>query len=254
MTIERVFEASRLNHIANDPGVYPWVAGALQGPIDLSLVAADPSNVALLWSHGACVFRRHQVGLYEVHTMVLPAGRGARTIDCVRECLHWMFCHTDAVEIWTRAPRGNLGARALAKSIGGTLEFTAERGWIKDEIVVPAAIFALKIQDWMRDAPELPAFGAEFHMKLEDEYRRLGKSEPVHPDDAIHDRYVGAAVEMIRGGQPFKAQIFFNRWAHMAAYQEMRIVGTDPVMVDIHDAVLEVHGGSFFVAECRLAG
>lgn len=252
--IERVFEASRLNHIANDPGVYPWIAGAIQGMLDLSDVVRDPGNIALLWSHGACIFRRHQSGLYEAHTMVLPAGRGGRTIDHVRECLHWMFCCTDAVEIWTRAPQGNLGARALARAIGGVLEFTAARGWVKDGGVVPAAIFTLKIQDWIRDAPELPAIGYEFHVKLQEEYARLGKSEPIHPEDETHNRNVGAAAEMIRGGQPFKAQIFYNRWAHMSAYQELNIVGTDPVLVDISDAVLEVHGGSFFVAECRLAG
>lgn len=249
MQIERVHDAARLNQIVNDPSVYPWVHGNVEGPLDLSGIVADPRHVALVGRHGGVLFVQHGPGIYEAHTQVLPEGRGTWTVEMVRAALQWMFTHTDAVEIGTRVPKGNLAARALAKTIGGRLQFRAERGWQMDGVIVWADIFALSIQDWMRDAPGLADIGEWFHRTLAAEYERLGHAEPIHPDDAAHDRYVGAAVAMMRGGQPFKAAIFYNRFAIMAGVLPITILQTDPIMVGIREGVvLELHGQNFFVA------
>mgnify|MGYP003654839164 CR=1 FL=1 len=39
-----------------------------------------------------------------------------------------------------------------------------------------------------------------------------------HEDDAVHDRYVGAAISMIRCGNADKAETVYNKWALMAGY------------------------------------
>jgi hypothetical protein len=247
--IERVFDGEKINRIVNDPSVYPWVRGVCEGPLDLGPLLADKRHVCLVGEFGGCLFTQQSPGIYEVHSQFLPQGRGEHAIKVVREALHWMFTRTDAVEIWTRCPKGNLAARALARAIGGREEMTVARGWVQDGKIIPAAIFSMTVQEWMKTSPDLVEIGAWFHAKLEDEFKLAGYSEPVHDDDPNHNRYVGAAVEMIRGGQPSKGVIFYNRFALMAGYAPISVVGFDPVMINIRDATLEMHGKNFFVSD-----
>ena len=104
--------------------------------------------------------------------------------------------------------------------------------------------YEIRRSDWSSDVCSSDLW---FHRCLDREFARAGRADDVHGDDEIHDRYVGAAVEMIRGGQPHKGAVFYNRFADMAGYERVKILGTDPVVVDIRNAVLEVHGQNFFL-------
>ena len=245
--IARAKDARRLNEIVNHPSVLPWVKGSIEGPLDLSVPVADQRNVTLVGEHGAVLFHRHQPGFYEAHTQVLPGGRGVWTVLFVQSCLHWLFTRTDAFEIATKCPRGNLAAKALARAIHGTFEFTNQRGWVKDGAYIPADIYSLKIQDWARQAPGLVERGEWFHDRLEEEFTRHAIQEPPHPDDETHDRYVGTACEMMLGGQPVKGVAFYNRWAVMAGYEPVKVISLEPLTIDIKSAVICVTGGDFKV-------
>lgn len=240
INLTREPDASKLNAVINDPSIYPWVKGFLDGPIDLTAAVADESNICLMAEHGGVIFHRHQMGLFEVHTQILPAGRGPWAVAMAQEAAKYMFCRTDAMEIMTKVPKGNFAARALTKAIGGSFEFTNKRGWVKDGQIIPADIFRLTIQDWIRTAPNLVERGHLFHERLEAEFTRLGVSEASHDDDDTHDRYVGAACEMILGGQPQKGIIFYNRWAALADYKQVGIVSLNPLLIDIRNAVVAV--------------
>jgi hypothetical protein len=247
--IKRTFDAARLNEIINHPSVHPWVCGRTQGYLDMTPLVENRDNVLLTGEHGALLFILLQPGLYEVHSQCLPEGRGEWMLSFVRACLHWMFTRTAAVEIMTHCPKGNLAARALAKAIGGRLEFRNPRGWFKDGETVFTDVFSLKIQDWMREAPGLEERGAWFHDRLEREYARVGFAEPVHDHDATHDRYVGAACEMILGKQVQKGVIFYNRWARMAGYAVCDVASLQPAAINIRDALLIIpENGDFYVA------
>lgn len=244
--IERVFDGEKINRIVNDPSVYPWVRGVCEGPLDLGPLLSDKRHICLMGEFGGCLFTQQSPGIYEVHSQFLPQGRGEQAINTVREALHWMYTRTDAVEIWTRCPKGNLGARALARAIGGREEMTVARGWVQDGKIITAAIFSLTIQEWMKTAPMLVEAGHWFHERLEEEWKFLGIQEPFHEDDESHNRFVGACVEMIRNGQPHKGAIFYNRVAAMEGKLPIRIIGLDPIVVDIGHLALEVHGQNFF--------
>lgn len=250
--IERSYCAERINAIVNHPSVYPWVKGTIEGPIDLSDVVADTRHVLLVGEHGGVLFIQHHPLLYEAHTQVLPEGRGKWAFGMARAALHWMFCRTGAQEIVTKIPRGNHAARGLTTALKFRCEFTAARGWVMAGKVVPADIVTLPIQQWMHDAPGLEERGQWFHRRLTQEYERLGKTEQRHHDDASHDRYVGAAAEMLLGGQPHKAAHFYNRWAVMAGYEPIAVLSEDdPVTIDIRDAILVMRGDDFEVQRCR---
>lgn len=253
--IERQTDARFLNRILNDPSVYPFVHGNLKGPMDASVIVADPANVLLTGELGALLFVQHQPGFYEVHSQCLPEGRGAWMLSFVRACLHWMFTCTDAVDIQTRCPQGNVPALALAKRIHGRFLFTRADGWIMDGVPISADIYGLNIQDWAASAPGLVERGHWFHERLEAEYARHGVADPApHPDDETHDRYAGMACEMILGGQGHKAAVFYNRWAVMAGYAPITIIKATPptVTVDIQDAIIIVRpDGTFWVTSTR---
>lgn len=247
--IERIFDGETINRIVNDPSVYPWVRGACEGHLDLSPLLKDERHVCLMDRFGGCLFTQQSPGLYEVHTQFLPEGRGAKALSVVHEALRYMFTRTDAVEIWTRCPKGNLAARALSRAIGGREEMIVKQGWVQDGKVIPAAIFSLTIQEWMKTAPGLVEVGKWFHERLEEEWHLLGLTEAFHEDDDSHNRFVGACVEMVRSGQPHKGAIFYNRVAAMEGKHPIRVIGIDPVVIDIGQVCLEVHGRNFFAVQ-----
>jgi hypothetical protein len=249
--VERVTDPEAVNRVINNPSVLPWVRGSIEGPLDSTPVLADPRNIALFGQHGGIVFTFVQSGVYEAHTQVLPEGRGPWALQMAQAALLWLFAGTEAVEVLTRAPHGNLGALALAKAVHGELEFTNQKGWVLNGEVVPADIYSLPIQRWMRTAPNLIERGRWFHDALKREYRRLGRLDHIHDDDDVHDRYVGVAVEMILAGQAVKGVMLYNRWAAFAGYAPVQIVNLDPLMIDISEAVLLVERGTFRVIRCR---
>ncbi len=244
-TLELQNDAKRLNVIVNHPEVYPWVRGFHKSALDLTEALAQGNKICLLGKHGGLLFHLLQPGLYEVHTQILPEGRGAWALDCVRACLLWMFSRTDAVEIITRCPHGNLAAKAMARSVGLKHQFTNPQGWVMDDKAVPSDIYSLTIQDWMRTSSGLVERGQWFHHCLDAQLEKVGRTDLKHPDDVDHDRYVGAACEMVFGGQPLKAEAFYARFAMMAGYLPMRVASLAPMRIDIGTALLEVRNDDF---------
>jgi hypothetical protein len=247
-TIERAVDVQWLNHVANDPAVLPNVIGLMDPPLDLSPVIADSRNVCLIGEHGAIVFHHQMPGLYDAHPMFLEAGRGKWGTAFATAARHWLFTRTDAVEIIARCPRGNLAAKVLAKSLGFTYEMTNHRGWALGGEVVPADVYTLLIQHWMRDAPGLVERGRWFHEKLDSEHERLGASVQPSEPDLARDRYVGAAWEMILGGQTGKGLVFNSRWAAFSQDEPAELVMQEPLAIRAAGSVLIVRDGDFYAA------
>lgn len=249
--VSRHTDATFINEVVNDPSVYPWVHGVVIGPLDLTGLVANKSNHCIMGKHGGVIFTQCQPGLYEAHTQVLPEGRGKWTIKMVKSALHYIFTRTDAMEILTRVPHGNLGAKALVRSINGEFQFTRPKSWVFDHKPVDSDIYSLGVQSWMRDAKYLKRRGEWFHQRLEGEYCAMGRTIPLHEDDTNHDQYVGGAIEMIMNGQPIKGQVMYNRWATIADYMQVQMLSLEPLLFDIQEALLLVKNGDFKVVSCR---
>jgi hypothetical protein len=244
--IQRHTEAAHLNSILNHPEVHASVAYD-DKPLDLTPVMESPNVIALYGEHGGQVYHRLQPGLFEAHSAFKPEGRGEWALAATNATLKWIFTRTEAVEIVTRVPAGNVAAKALAKSIGGVHDCTLPHGWVKDGAPIPADVFSLTIQGWMKSAPTLAERGKWFHARLDAEFDRLGISEPPHDDCIVHDRYVGAACEMMFGGQPDKACVFYNRVGALAGWHPIAVANYDPLVVNIGSAILVMCGDDFFV-------
>lgn len=243
----RAIDAIRVNEIVNHPEVYPWIKGAHTEPLDLTGVIENKNNVALVGEHGCIIFIKHQAGIYECHTNVLPSGRGKWVVDYGMGVLDWMFTKTDCYEILTKCPRNNVLSALAARKCGFTLDFPTRPIWPVGEALVPVDVYSIRVQEWVRNSKYLINKGKLFHNTLEIEYNKSGKSVNIHPDDEIHDRYVGASVAMIEGGQIYKAIAFYNRWAVMSAYKTVSVVSNDPLIIDIADAKLKIFSDHFEV-------
>lgn len=247
IAIERHRTAERINAVLNDPYVRPWVADESEGPLDIERQVSNEKNILLMGEHGGCMFFNLLPGIYEVHTQVARAGRGAWTRQLTEACALWMFTRSDAYEIMTRIPEGHIGARAAALAQGMRHEFTRDnecqfRGKLGD-----VHIHSFRVQDWLPTAPDLADIGAWFHDRLHAEARRLGIADQPHGDDDNHNRYVGAAYEMAVNGQIGKALTIYNRWALASRHPTIAVVSAEPLVVKFDIGYLHFERGDIRV-------
>lgn len=248
--------AAEINRILNHPSVFPWVALPGQDKFDVSRIVVDPRVVFLRCEGGVMVLApdgEAASGMWEAHTSFLDGYRGKEALDCAREMMAWMFCHTGAMMLWTRVPVHNQAALAMIRAVGASLWFTKSKSFPTDKGPVDVRFYALPIHDWIRKAKGLVEAGKWFHRRIEEEFGRLGHANghasrwrDDHDDDD-HDRFAGACVEMIRGGQPAKGIILYNRWARVAGYREVSLISTDPVVIETDGVLIHVKGDDFKV-------
>jgi hypothetical protein len=98
--IERTHDADRINFLINHPEIRPFVGGDVTKPIDLSEAVANPANVFLGGEHGAFCCSWAGPGDYEVHTLILPSGRGKWAYEFARAGRQHMV-ELQAKHLWT---------------------------------------------------------------------------------------------------------------------------------------------------------
>jgi hypothetical protein len=118
MTLERTFDASRLDAVINHPSVKPYVSLGVDDLPSCAPLIQDTANVCLMNEHGGFVFRQFAPDQYDVHTVFLPSGRGRRALDAALEAKRIMFGEYHARRLITFVPHDNEPARKLAQSAG----------------------------------------------------------------------------------------------------------------------------------------
>lgn len=249
--IRRTMDAAFLTEVANDPQVRPFLGG--DGPLDIGQVARDPANVLLVATGrdgepvGGWVLHPILPAVYELHTMFLPAGRGKLFFAAAAEMFRFMFAETDALEIVTKCPDDNPGARMAASTVGFRERFRREGAWAPG-VGVSYRVFS--VDDWFIRDPECLAQGRAFHDALE--AAKAGTGDPLlfnHTEDEAHDRAVGAAALMVRGGNTAKGVAFYNRWAALSGYAQVHAVSN--AMIDVLEAIVWVRPDGFDVMLVR---
>ncbi len=245
LSVCREFSAEQLNTICNHPEVRPWVAAPGQKYLDLSPVVANPDNYLLMGEGGGFLFVQQEPGIYEVHSQFLPEHRGENVITAARDAERYMFTRTDCTEIRSKVPEGNVAAAAFARKMRYELQFERANAWQTESGLVGVRYYARTLNQWVNQAEELKASGEWFHHKLEEAKIASDSTIPIHDDDDAHDLYVGATVEMIQAGQIGKALSLYTRWAPFAGYGPIALIATNPVVIDIGDAILAIRGDDF---------
>lgn len=243
--ITRTLDGTFLTSVANHPDVRPYI-GPGDEALDLTQIISNPSNIALEAEGGGWVLVNLLPGVYELHTLFLPEARGKAYFRAAREALRWLFTTTDCLEVLTRCPDDNPGARMAASMVGFRERFRRDGAWAEG---VGVSYQALTFDDWVSRDPQVAHEGHDFHVLLENEKALRGSELPDHPEDEAHDRMVGAALLMAKAGKTGKAVGLFNRWACFAGYAPIQMLS--PTIADIADAILEVKDGQLRVLGVR---
>ncbi len=250
VTLRRTFDPAFLNQVVNHADVRPWLGGA--GELDVSEVVSDPRNFALVNEYGGWIVAQVDAGLYDVHSQFLPEGRTPALIEDMRAAIFFMFTQTDCVELVTRCPDNNKAALGLARAAGFRETFRREEIWpVEGDKPCGVSFQSLTIDRWRGMDDRVLAAGSWFHHRLEEEKQKSGSALMVHADDETHDRAVGAAVSMIRAGNPLKAVFSYNRWAKFAGYAPIQMIGAHPPTFDVVDAIVALKGDDMEVLLCR---
>lgn len=229
--------------IANDPAVLPFVAPHGIDRVDLKPFFENTDNVGFLYND--CGFLVHclEPGVYEVHSIALPHVRGGYVFSAATMSIRFMFLATEAMELLTRVPHGNVAATALTRKVGFEHEFSRPNGWKTADGAADVEFYAMRYPSWVRHQDWLKASGEWFHSLT-------GISED-HEDDPAHDIYVGAMVETVLGGQPDKAAFLYNRWARFAGYGTVSIVDREPLTFLVDEHLVTVTDGKVEIARCQ---
>jgi hypothetical protein len=180
--IRRTMSAAALNEIANLPEVKPFLLTAEAArrlgaePLNLAPMLANPANIALEAEHGGWVLEQMLPGCYELHTLFRPEGRGRAYFAAAWEAVRYLFAATDALEIITKCPDDNGGARMAANLMGFRERFRREDAWAPG-VGISYRVFS--VDDWFVRDPECLAAGRDFHAKLKALEREAGSRCPI---------------------------------------------------------------------------
>lgn len=146
--MNEIWDADRIERIANDPSVYPWICGRKTEPFDFKEMVKDRNNIFLFGEFGGFYFRNMDGRVFDAHSMVLPEGRGHWASQAAESALNWIFAHTNAQEVTMSVPKGNLPVRALVRLLGAEFRGTIENGWHLRGKDVPVDVYSILKDGW----------------------------------------------------------------------------------------------------------
>lgn len=230
----RTLSAEAFNLIANDPVVRPWLGGTQ--PIDLTNVLADPNNFGFLTDDelGGYLYHKKGLGLYMVHCLALPAGRGRDMLNARSQSLREMFTKTDCVEVITMVPDGNKGADVWAAHAGFREVFRREKAFDLMGEMVGVSYRSLSYIDWAIHDSANRREGERFHAMI---HQHVADD---HGEDPIHDGMVGGTIEGCLQGNAEKAIALYNRWAAHAGYEPIQVLTARPLVLNIRSCILSL--------------
>ncbi len=114
--LTRSMDAAAVNRVANDPEVRPFIGGV--GELNLTSVVRNPMNVVLWGQHGGFIWSWSAPQTFEVHTLILPEGRGRWATRAAREAMDAMADIYGGTLLWTRVHRDLTHVRRFAMAAG----------------------------------------------------------------------------------------------------------------------------------------
>jgi RimJ/RimL family protein N-acetyltransferase len=140
--------------ILTDPSVFDWISddGSRLSDMDL-LVEAYLSNdrIYVLMPNDLSVFLAVPTNFvtYEIHTNILPEGRGKMAVLAANECTEWMFRNTPCMKLSTWVPENNRKAKMFALLCGMRVEGNSRLSFLKDGKLQDQFLMGLTREDWL---------------------------------------------------------------------------------------------------------
>ena len=233
--MRRTCKSEDLNRIGNDPSVRPWLGGDV--PADFSTALDNIDNIALVSDAGGFVFFNHRAGRYEGHALFSPSRPRQSAVHAMRDALVYMFTSTPCVELITKVPIDNRATHGLARLAGFQKRFDGTCNWSRD-VEKQIGFYGLSLEAWALRSLDALRMGQWFHTALET--LKTATQSPAHPEDEVHDHILGATIEMLRSGLPWKAVFFYNQWASWAGYEAIDVLSEKPLVVEFDHMRIEI--------------
>lgn len=245
--VVRTMDSAFLEKIANHPDVRPWLGGS--GPLRFDAIFADPNNLAFQTEHGGFIVHKLDLGIYECHSMFLPAGRGGEARQAMVDSLRYMFTKTDCMEIVTKAPDDNPAAFGAARAMGFVSSFRLERGWKTQKgEMIGVECMRLPFSKWLRRDDKVEKFGDWFQEQLESGTKM---AFPGQFSERSYRHSIGATVMMIQAGNVIKGVSVYNLWAKFALFPMMKLLSLTPTVVEFDQIVIEFNSdGEMEILKC----
>lgn len=115
MILSRSFDVAHINEVINHPEVRPFIGG--DGEIDITPAVIEKQNVFLMGEHGGFMLAWSAPNVHEIHTFILPSGRGSWAREAAQELI--AFCRKNGDRmIWTKVPKGRKNVEAFTRRAG----------------------------------------------------------------------------------------------------------------------------------------
>lgn len=115
--LARTFDNARVNEVVNHPSIRPFIGFPEMGELDLSDAVASAQNWFLMGDHGGFALIWSAPCIHEVHTFILPEGRGKWARDVASVGIEFARSNGD-VMLWTKIPEDQPNVKAYARFMG----------------------------------------------------------------------------------------------------------------------------------------
>lgn len=115
--MKRTFDASRINYLVNHPAIRPHIGGDIDCELDLTAAVSDVQNIFLDGEHGGFACSWSAPDTYEIHTFVLPEGRGKWAMEFAEWGKQYLW-DKGAKHIWTRVHPDAANVKAFTLKMG----------------------------------------------------------------------------------------------------------------------------------------
>lgn len=136
--IERTTDIAKVNSVINHPAVRPFVGAPDAGVLDAAPIIDEP-NWWLMGDHGGFALTWTAPGVREVHTMILPEGRGEWAAQARQEGIDYAR-ENGTHMLWTAIPPGAPHVEAFAKRGG-----MRDTGKTIDQFGKPYKVYSMEL-------------------------------------------------------------------------------------------------------------
>ena len=138
--LARTYDAELVNRVANHPAVRPFIGAPDDGDLDFTDAVARPEHWFLFGDHGGFLLQWSAPRVREVHTMILPQGRGMWGAQIRKEGIQYARDRGTRT-LWTKIPPEASHVERFARQGG-----MKPTGDVIDTFGVPYRVFSMELQ------------------------------------------------------------------------------------------------------------
>lgn len=114
--LEKSHDVDRINAAVNHPDVRPFV-GPGEDMLDLAPLVAQPENWFLMGEHGGFALIWSAPRVHEIHTFIVPEGRGVWAKEAAQELIAFARKNDD-IMVWTKVAPDQKNVELFTRAAG----------------------------------------------------------------------------------------------------------------------------------------